>query len=100
MDALEYMKVAGVENCKRRFQFYVRRCDWIAMNSCISGDSGKSILRLQLLSSDEMEPRFASEDSSKKNGESDIDIEDNMQKVKARVVKLSSVSGRSCKNQG
>lgn len=63
------------------------------MNSCISGDLGKSILRFQFLSSDEIEFRFVLEDFLKKNGESDIDIEDNMQKVKVCVVKLFFVFG-------
>ncbi|KAG0604378.1 hypothetical protein M758_10G167700 [Ceratodon purpureus] len=101
VDLPKYRKVVdGKSRCSKRFAVYARKGDKVEVDSCISKIfhpvyRGQKYLKLRLYSSCEMDPRYTSGVTVRKEGKIEIDMSKDMRLDRRRKVKVSIFFGGS-----
>lgn len=100
-DASKYKTlVDGKTRCSKRFEIYVRKGERVEVDSCISRKfsplfRGQKVIKFQLFSSTDTDPRYTDEEGARKEGEVEVDISADMALDKSRKVMVSLYFGGS-----
>ncbi|XP_024402004.1 uncharacterized protein [Physcomitrium patens] len=95
VDPDEYLlEINGVDKCANHFQVFVKKGETVTVDSsiskiCMPTQSGQKKMKVELVSSDKLDPRYTIGETVRLEGEIELDISEDMKLDQHRAVKLT-----------